>query len=177
MRLVFPSAAAAVLLLVVPALHADTYTFSVTSPAFTFAKAPYTTSDFISGTFSFVATLVPNTSFNYIPLTAIDLSDGYQTISTPAAEGYVSFATDAADSFTSFSVEADNPTGGQIITTSSATLGNSAEEGGLAEQAFNTEAATFTELSPTSGAPEPASLALLASGLLGFTGVLRRRLR
>lgn len=165
------------LLLPAPLLADTTYTY--TGNDFTFAVAPFTTSDSVSGWFTVAWPLPGNLSTGFFTPEAFSFTDGVDTITNATAtltSSFSSFSTNTSGDITGWEVYLLLPdynlVASESIPTSSEDLSSVATMG-----ADNSnDPGTWTESGSTSPVPEPESLILVGTGLAAAAGIARRRL-
>jgi hypothetical protein len=173
-------------------LLADTFTYTYT-PA-----GPFTSSDgsalgnsllgdSLSGSFTVAASLGDNFNSNTTPLTFLSysFSDGQETITNAnGTEPFFEILTNATGKIFIWDVAVTSTNFSPDLQFQTATVeggdGVSPAFGGR-DIAFNSVlgswSVTDNSTSPPSAVPEPGSLALVGTGLMGVVGSLRRRLR
>ncbi len=179
-------AAATVLLCPFVALADTTYTY--TGQDFTdvsnvfFNPTPYTTSNFIEGSFTVSAPLAADLVAETLTVKSFSFTDGHQTISSPTDSDVFTISTDSSGSIVVWDVLLQAPIGfmrtiGTVPNSTSPTVApptNDEATDGVDGSGTNVGApGTWTETSPV---PEPSTLALLASGALTLIAPIRRRL-
>lgn len=157
--------------------------YTYTGSDFLYVQSPYTAANHVSGNFTVANPLGSNFPYGSIAPEAYTFNDGVQTldnnnssinnflVSTNSA-GYILYwdisMSPTSSAFTDF-----------ILTSSSgndqgyAALYN--DQGGMYQSTAYGEATSGTWSGPSVAAPEPGTLFVLASGLLGLVGVRRGR--
>jgi hypothetical protein len=179
---------AALLALPFPLMADTIYTY--TGDPFTgfSSPSPYTTSDFVSGSFTLSTPLAANLSDYTITPTSFDFSDGVNT-ATPADTWALGFtvSTDANGNITQWAIGFGLGTSlvpaGQFQTADLGSIVGDFANDFIGpsgdEYAGNSVAGTRTESTTTDppATPEPSTITLLGTGLLGLFGIARRKLR
>jgi hypothetical protein len=172
--------AAGVLLSASLMARADTI-YTYTGNDFTSATGPYTTSDFVSGSFTLASPLGDDLSNYTVTPLSFSFSDGVQTLTNSSTDlTLINFVvtTNSSGAVTEWSIDLSTQGGGGIYTHNNpGVLVN--DEGELSDGSFGyttNSPGTFTVAETPAVAPEPASLLLLGTGLLGFAVFWRRRL-
>ncbi|HZL25555.1 MAG TPA: PEP-CTERM sorting domain-containing protein [Acidobacteriaceae bacterium] len=176
---------------------ADT-TYTYTGNPFTTADAPFTTSDSISGFFTTSSPIAPNTgnfssgpfgpSVTGVPildLTSFSFSDGVDTItntSPDVASPILNFATDGSGNIIAWELDISLFSGTDMNSRyeNPAGFGFNGNDGALdaiSDSASNSHPGIWAlTAGGPSIVPEPSSLILLSTGVLGLFGAGRRRL-
>jgi hypothetical protein len=174
--------AAAILLLPARAVLAQT-TYDYTGNDFTGVDGPFTTSDSVSGSFTVAQALGDNLSFVIIDPTSFSFTDGVDTITNANSNAFddgFEVATNASGEITNWSIDVEGSGPGLF----SILLGNTngaAQDGGVdgGSVGFNIDDpgtwSTAGTGAPVAVTPEPSTLALLGTGVLGLAGAVRRR--
>jgi hypothetical protein len=167
-------------------LMADPITYTYTGNDFTsLFGSGYSTSDSVTGEFTLSVPLADGlTALTAITPTSFSFSDGIQTITSATTSGNVfEVETNATGDITKWQIGIEIGEGATLsgITTELTTL-NVSDAGEVDEaqpsEAFgenNNSAGTWTS-SAAGVTPEPSSLALLGTGIVGLAGVARRKL-
>lgn len=162
--------------LLAPLAHADAI-YTYTGQPFVYAQPPYTTSDSVSGFFTLSAPLSPDLSGVYLQPIAFSFSDGVQTRTNrqPGYSEFLVFTNGIGDLTTWIILVGNRYTNSQIAMAGGAEDPYNVGDLGYinGNVATNYVSGVFTETTTT---PEPATLALLSTGLLGSIAVVRRRL-
>jgi hypothetical protein len=190
MRIRFLLAAAALVLPLSIKAQSNIYTY--TGSAFDFSTvdnapqnppgtvaAPYSTSDSVTATFTIDGN-IDNLNGGFFDTAPYSFNDGVQTLNNSNSDLFVYVVTNGSGDITSYDIGATSSTDlSDFITFSN--LGSPGSQGKFdtGSHFVSAETNTFGTISGPVPAPtpEPSSLALLGSGVLGMAFELRRRLR
>ena len=185
MRLRTLACLAGVLAFTLPMMANTIYTY--TGNPFSGPVSPYTTSDFISGSFTLITPIGANSSFNArfntSNLVSYTFTDGVQTINDANSQDGFAFissnivvGTDATGHIQSWGIGIFNATLGQIdINNNQFLVGDLVYSSAGQRIASSGSPGTWT-ISSASPVPEPSAFALLGSGMLSIVGLARRRI-
>jgi hypothetical protein len=157
---------------------ADTV-YTYTGNPYQVASYSYTTSDFISGSFTVATSLAPNLSDYAVAPIASDFSDGVES----SASLDIHVSTDASGDIVQWILIFDTATFGGAMVESvfdpSSVYGEDSATSVAIDQAiaynYDEPGAWAESTTDQTAAPEPASLFLVAAGLLAAAGLGRRR--
>jgi hypothetical protein len=165
------------------------YTYSYVGNPFTDVTSPFTTSDFITASFTTNSLLAANSVFGETDIypTTFSVSDGIDTITNgnPGVDfETITFSTDAVGDITEWDFHIADQTTGNIMTQNfkdSPIFGTeirdlSIQFPSLAQGEVLNDPGVWSVSETTATTPEPSSIALLGSGALGIIGLMRRRL-
>ncbi len=153
---------------------ADT-TYTYTGNDFTTAVSPFTTSDSVSGSFTVASPFGDDSTYdNFTPI-SFSFTDGQQAVTNlNASTQSFDVSTNASGEVDQWNLTVFDST--SFITTQSYASGKVTDFGGLADIGYGTNSNTpGTWMMQTSVTPEPSSLLLLATGLLGLAGLAWKR--
>ena len=160
--------------LALPLMAADTvYTYTGQNFTTLIGGGSYALTDSVTGWFTVASPLTANIPSSLIIPAAYSFSDGVQTLSSssPSLTSQFRVGTDGIGDITNWSISVSWSTVNEIYTTSVG--GVSQDEGfmGAAEGLIGQHPGTWVE-STASAVPEPGTLILFASALLGMAGPL-----
>jgi hypothetical protein len=166
-------------LLPLPLLADTTYTYTGNDFTSVYGTA-YTTSDSVSGSFTVSTPLGGDLLDDNITPASFGFTDGVDTLTNANVTGeeFFSISTNASGEITNWYIVVSDSIVGPAIYTQDDLDGVAADTGenyGLTGVGQNRDdPGTWTETS-SSVAPEPSTLALLGTGVLGLAGIVRRR--
>lgn len=174
------------LVLTAPALADTTYTY--TGLNYLYVTSPYTTSEHASGTLTFSAPLAANLDASVTPL-SFNFSDGINTYTNLNSVGDFELITDGTGTLTRWFINID-----LLGTDLQLQIYNYLDQGdwidldrvwsfnqnkGLAEASFDdfdvTKGSWSVSTTGAAATPEPETISLVTTGLLGIVGLARRR--
>jgi hypothetical protein len=183
MRLCRLAITACLTLLSIPALADTTYTY--TGNDFTDLLAPYTTSDSVTASFTVTSPLGDNYAYQEVAPSSFSFSDGVQTLTNLNATlppTRFDVGTDLNGNITAWNIEIFDSSDDYIETDSGlnglGTFGVDTVGGFTAHgQLFGDPGIWTSNISdpPPSATPEPSSLCLLGTGMIGALAAIRRR--
>lgn len=159
-------------------LMASSVTYTYTGNDFETVIAPYTTSDFVSGSFTLTSPLADNMAESAITPASYSFTDGVQTFSSAAPPAEVTFdvGTDASGNIDTWVIELNSgPPSDDVVATSS----NSSDFGELGLFALGENIGDPGTWVMSGGGglpvPEPGNVALIGLAVVGI-GLVRRKL-
>jgi hypothetical protein len=175
MRLKSLLLSSALLILPLPAIADTVYTY--TGNSFTLIDGPsYSTSGKISGSLDLATPLESNLYVDPVTPVSFSFSDGSDLFSDVNSTAFFGFSTDASGKIIGWDIAIYDSA--LVIFTENVGqyVFDSAYNITTGSDAFNFNEPGLWVVSNTSPVPEPSSFALLATGVLGAAGILRRRL-
>jgi len=181
MRICRLAITACLTLLPLPALADTTYTY--TGNDFTDLLAPYTTSDSVTASFTVTSPLGDNYAYQEVAPSSFSFSDGVQTLTNlNATPTRFDVGTDLNGNITAWNIDIFDSSDDYIETdTGLNALGTFGVDtvGGFTAlgQLFGDPGIWTSNISdpPPSATPEPSSLCLLGTGMIGALAAIRRR--
>jgi hypothetical protein len=161
---------------------ADTVTYTYTGDTFTYVVGPYTTSDFFTAQITLSAPLADNLPyFTSVTPISFSFSDGVQTITEATASlpnSVFFFATDGTGTISYWNIRVSDPSVIDELGTYNESNGLHLDYGyldGGVSIGVSSTLGTWTSTSDIAVAPEPSSLMLVATGIVGVAASIRRR--
>jgi PEP-CTERM motif len=167
--------------------HADSI-YTYTGQDFTSADGKITTNDFISGSITTTNPLGDNLDFVLINPVAFSFSDGVDTIDNANASAFdlIQISTNASGAIVDWHITLSTATGDVandvMLINGGPNLAGIVPDGDTdtnfaAGSGRNSVSGVFTSAAsvPAAVTPEPSTLALLGTGILGAAGMMRRR--
>jgi hypothetical protein len=158
--------------------HADSI-YTYTGKDFTSADGPFTTNDFVSGSLTTTTPLADNLDKASITPASFSFNDGVNTITnTNEFEEGILISTNASGAITDWSIIIGADNGAEVILIAGGPqfAGGDGDMGAnRAGSGINSVSGVFTSAAPIGVTPEPSTLALLGTGILGLAGMARRK--
>jgi PEP-CTERM motif len=163
--------------------HADSI-YTYTGKDFTSALGQITTNDFISGSITTTNPFGDNLDLVLINPVAFSFSDGVDTIDNANVSGLdiIQISTNASGAIIDWDIILSNANGNVMTINGGPNLVGIVSDGDAdnnfaAGSGRNSVSGVFTSAAsvPAAVTPEPSTLALLGTGILGAAGMMRRR--
>jgi PEP-CTERM motif len=160
--------------------HADSI-YTYTGQDFTQGTRPFSTSDFISGSFTTTTPLADNLDLVSIHAVAFSFSDGVDTIDNADGDDFIEISTNASGAIVDWDITLSTANDVMLIHGGPNLAGivpdGDTDNNFAAGSGQNSVSGVFTSAAsvPAAVTPEPSTLALLGTGILGAAGMMRRR--
>jgi PEP-CTERM motif len=164
-------------LLTLPVMADEIYTY--TGQDFQVATGVYSTSDFVSGSFTLASPLGDNEVDDSLTPLSYSFSDGVQTITSASPPSDVTFdvSTDASGNIEGWFINLESPSPYfQISTQTTPNQEDLGVNGGSEGYNFLDEGSWTMTSSGPSAVPEPGNVALIGLGLVAI-GLVRRKVQ
>ncbi|GAA3749975.1 PEP-CTERM sorting domain-containing protein [Terriglobus aquaticus] len=172
--------AAAVTLSLIPSLASASTIYNYTGQAYSSATTPYTTSEFVTGSFTVDTPLAANLTNGTVTPVSFSFNDGVQTITdqTAFSSSFGDLSTDANGNIIGYYIQIYNLAQGFIkLSNVGGGLSGDTVRLTVATSGSNTVAGAFQPIAASAAAtPEPSGFVLLGTSALGLVGLVRRRL-